>query len=73
MSVIINVSRRRRDDKPPKHIFRTASDSINTRAQACAIARDLSKIYPSEEFEINVSAEAIYSEYLDWENEDGTI
>ena len=69
MTVIINVARKRVGNRPPEHIFRTARDSIYEKSKACAVARSLAKAFPPEEFEITVSAEAVYSEYLDWEQE----
>ena len=73
VAVIINVARKRAGDMPPRHVFCTAAGSIHTKSAACEIARTLSVVYPSDRFEITVSAEATYSEYLDWETHDGTL
>lgn len=69
MSYIINVARKARGNQPPKHIFRTARDSIVNREDAVKIAAQLSLIYPTNLYEINVSHDHVHSEYIDWETE----
>jgi hypothetical protein len=70
MAVTINVALRRNGDKPPKHIFRTAQDSIGTRHEACLLAQKLSTLFPYPEYEITVAVELTYSKYLNWIEEE---
>jgi len=69
MTVIINVARKRLGSMPPRHIFRTAPDSIYTKEDAIRIAKQLSAVYPSPGYEITISAESTHSEYVDWTEE----
>lgn len=73
MSYIINVSRKPTTiggrTFPPKHIFRTAANSILSRADAIAIAKRLAIIYPDHQYEINLSVDTTHSEYIDWQEE----
>ena len=70
MTVIINVALRRKGDQPPKHIFRTANNSLSTKHEACLLAQKLSTLFPYPEYEITVAAESTYSEYLNWIDEE---
>jgi hypothetical protein len=67
MSYIINVAKKRLGTTPPKHIFRTAKDSIHSRQHAIEVCRDLGRCYPREFYEINLSVDTTHSEYIDWE------
>ena len=72
MSYIINVAKKGYASIPPRHIFRTAPDSIGSQEMAIAIAQKLSTIYPLPTYEITVSRDSVHSEYIDWEvNDDG--
>ena len=70
MTVTINVALRRKGDQPPKHIFRTAKDSLQGTLQACMLARKLALLFTPDRYEITVSVESTHSEYLNWEDEE---
>ena len=70
MAYTINVARRRQGDQPPRHIFRTARDSILSKEMAILIAKDLQAVYPRPGYEITIGYESLVCQYIDWENED---
>lgn len=57
MSYIINVALRGSyagSGKPPKHVFRTAPDSITNKTDALAIAIQLQKSFPPQDYDIEI-------------------
>ena len=68
-SYIINVARRADSQRPSRHVFRTAQDSVLSEADAVKIANELLTVYPKETHVITVSYETTIDEYLNWESE----
>jgi hypothetical protein len=67
----INVARKRKGHVPPKHIFRTAEDSVQFLQDAKDICRALRTVYPAKDFEITLTRESIVGQEMDWETENG--
>jgi hypothetical protein len=55
MSYVINVARKRQGTVHPRHIFRTAEDSITSWEDAEEIANTLLNVYPEIYFEISIT------------------
>jgi len=66
MYYVINVSQ----NKHPRHIFRTAKDSITSFHHAVSVAKQLQVAFPKPAYEISVCREQARGEFLDWENSD---
>ena len=67
MPVTINVALRRNGVQPPKHIFRTAEDSIGSVEAGIDICRSLSLIFPAWLYEITLWESRTTNHNLEWQ------
>lgn len=72
MAYVINVARKasvnRGLSSPPRHVFRTAPDSIQTREDAIQICKELKTVYHADEYEISLTREETIGTYILWED-----
>lgn len=66
---VINVAKKRIGHAPPRHIFRTAQDSILSLVDARRICRRLEKVYSPDLYEITLARVVTVSEYIDTKEE----
>ena len=52
---VINVSKRRIGTRPPRHVFRTAEDSITSFEDAEEVAQELRQVYPKLRYDISIT------------------